>query len=70
MSSSDDEHVTAVQRAVAVFIARRSNAQPSEQTPPDDSSDISEKGMRPELALIIGQQAAMVERLEISREQE
>ena len=63
-NSSDDEHVTAVQRVATASIARRRNAQLAAQTPPFGSSDNSGEGMRPELALGMEQQAAMVARLE------
>uniref|UniRef100_M4BT79 RxLR effector candidate protein n=1 Tax=Hyaloperonospora arabidopsidis (strain Emoy2) TaxID=559515 RepID=M4BT79_HYAAE len=63
-NSSDDEHVTAVQRVATASIARRRNAQLAAQTPPAGSSDNSGEGMRPELALVMEQQATIVARLE------
>ena len=61
---SDGEHATELQRAAAASIARRRNAQFAVQKPPAGSSDNSGEGMRPELALVMEQQATTVARLE------
>uniref|UniRef100_M4C3Y0 Uncharacterized protein n=1 Tax=Hyaloperonospora arabidopsidis (strain Emoy2) TaxID=559515 RepID=M4C3Y0_HYAAE len=45
-------------------MARRRNKQNAAHTPPAGSSDDSGKGMRPDLALMMEQQAVMVTRLE------
>ena len=63
-NSSDDQQVTAVQRAAAASIARRRNAQLAAQMPSAGSSDNSGECMRPELALVMEQQATMFARLE------
>ena len=63
-NSSDDQQVTAVQRAAAASIARRRNAQLAAQMPSAGSSDNSGECMRPELALVMEQQATMFAKTE------
>uniref|UniRef100_A0AAV1V7T7 Uncharacterized protein n=1 Tax=Peronospora matthiolae TaxID=2874970 RepID=A0AAV1V7T7_9STRA len=59
-----DKFANSVLRAAAASMARRSKTQRAAQTPPAGSSDHSSEEMRPELDLMMEQQAAMVSRLE------